>query len=163
LTLAFGLLGQVLLTVGLNPWPYLVGQQTRDEYLDQYTSQHLNQAIRYLNENLSATDKVLFVWEPRSYGTQVPHEADVLFDNFAQRLARYGSPEGIAAGLDREGFTHLLVNHFVYPWITSDFPMTAEEQASWTEFQSRYLTDENLVHTEQDYLTLYRLPTRGGP
>jgi hypothetical protein len=163
LTLAFGLLSQVLLTVGLNPWPYLAGQQTRDEYLDQYTSQRLNQAIRYLNENLSAADKVLFVWEPRSYGTQVPHEADVLFDNFAQRLARYGSPEGIAAGLGREGFTHLLVNHFVYPWITSDFPITAEEQAGWTEFRSRYLTDENLVHAEQDYLMLYRLPTGGGP
>jgi 4-amino-4-deoxy-L-arabinose transferase-like glycosyltransferase len=163
LTLAFGLLGQMLLTVGLNPWPYLTGQQTRDDYLDQYTSQRLNQAIRYINENLSGEDRVLFVWEPRSYGTQVPHDADVLLDNFAQRLARYGSPEGIAAGLGNEGFTHLLVNRFVYPWITSDFPITAEEQSAWEEFSDRYLTDENLVHAEQDYLMLYRLPPEGGP
>jgi hypothetical protein len=158
LTLAFGLLSQVLLTAGLNPWPYLVGIQSRNDYLDQYTAQRLNQAVTYLNENLSSADKVLFVWEPRSYGCRIPYKADVVFDNFGQRLARDGTPEGVLTGLQQEGFTHVLVNAYVYPWIVSDFPITPQEQAGWEAFRARYLTADTLVHTEGEYLELYRLP-----
>jgi hypothetical protein len=158
LTLAVALMGQALSTVGLNPWGYLTGHQSRDGYLDQYTAQRLHQAITYLNENLSPDEKVLFVWEPRSYGCHAPHEADVLLDNFAQRLAKYGSPKDVLTGLRREGFTHLLVNGFVYPWIAKDFPITPEEQAGWEAFQAQYLTEQTLIHAEEEYLSLYRLP-----
>lgn len=163
LTLAFGLLSQTLLTVGLNPWPYLFGYQSRDDYLARYTTQRLHQTFAYLNENLTAEDKVFFVWEPRSYGLTVPHEADVLLDNFVQRLHRYGSPPGVLTGLREEGFTHILVNQFVYPWIVTDFPITPEEQAAWEEFQAQYLTTDLLVHAEEEYLKLYRLSPTVGP
>jgi hypothetical protein len=163
LTLAFGLLGQMLLTVGLNPWPYLAGHQSREDYQDHYIPYHQHQTITYLNDNLDSAARVFFVWEPRSYGIQVPHEADLLFDNFAQRLAQYGSPEGVYAGLQAEGFTHLLVNHFVYPWIVTDFAITSQERAAWEEFQARYLTADTLVHAEEDTLRLYRLPSEEGP
>lgn len=163
LTLAFGLLSQVLLTVGLSPGSYLTGHQSRGDYLDHYTAQRFNQAVTYLNENLTSDDRVLFIWEPRSYGCQVPCEADVLFDNFAQRLARYDTMEGLLVGLRREGVTHLLVNEFVSPWIVSDFPLTPEEQAGWEEFQAQYLTADAVVHAEGGYLVLYRLPAQAGP
>jgi hypothetical protein len=117
LTLVLALFGQILLAVGLNPFPYLVGYQSRQDYLDQHVSQRLHQTITYLNQNLTAEDKVLFFWELRSYGLHVPHEADTLLDNFSQRLARYGSPEGVGIGLREEGFTHLLVNEHVLKWI----------------------------------------------
>jgi hypothetical protein len=153
----------MLLTVGLNPWPYLTGHQSRDAYLDIYVSQRYHQAITYLNNNLTAEDKVLFVWEPRGYGCLVPHEADPLWDNFSQALARYGTPAEMIAGLHHEGFTHVLVNEYLYSWIVSDFPITTEEKAAWEELQRHYFTDETLVHAEEDYLKLYRLRTLGGP
>lgn len=163
LTLVFVLLSQLLLTVGLNPWPYLLGQQSRDDYLDAYVSQHFHQTITYLNQNLTDLDRVLFIWEPRSYGCQVPHRADVLLDNFPQLMARYASPEDILAGLQDEGFTHILVNEYVYPWILRDFPITAEEQAGWEVFEAEYLGTDALVHAEGNYLSLYRLPMGGKP
>jgi hypothetical protein len=163
LTLLVGLVGQMLLTLGLNPWPYLLGQQSRDDYLDAYVSQHFHQTITYLNQNLTDLDRVLFIWEPRSYGCQVPHRADVLLDNFPQLMARYTSPEDILAGLQDEGFTHILVNEYVYPWILRDFPITAEEQAGWEVFEAEYLGTDALVHAEGNYLSLYRLPVGGGP
>jgi hypothetical protein len=93
----------------------------------------------------------------------VSYEPDVLFDNFAQRLAQYGSVEGVLAGLRREGFTHILVNQFVYPWIVADFPITPEEQIAWDSFQAKYLTADAIVHTEEPYLVLYRLPSEAEP
>jgi hypothetical protein len=92
LTLVIAFLSQVMLTISLDPWPYLAGLRSRTEHLEKFTSQRLAQTIDYLNETLAPGDKVLFVWEPRSYGLRVPYEADIVFDNFAQRLARYGSP-----------------------------------------------------------------------
>jgi 4-amino-4-deoxy-L-arabinose transferase-like glycosyltransferase len=163
LTLAFGLLSQILLTVGFNPWPYLVGHQSRGDYLERYTTQHLHQTVTYLNQNLTDDDKVLFIWEPRSYGLTVPHKADVLLDNFAQQLHQYGSPEGVLTGLRDEGYTHILVNQFVYPWIVTDFPITPEEQAAWEEFEAQYLTDDSVIHTEEEFFSLYRLPSTAGP
>ena len=129
LTLLFGLLSQMLLTVALNPWPYLVGHQSRDEYLERYISQNLHQTIAYANQNLTPNDNIFFIWELRSYGLDVAHEADTLLNNSPQRLAQYGSPEGVLAGLHREGFTHVLVNQYIYPWIVAEYPLTPEEKA----------------------------------
>ncbi|MEJ2211762.1 MAG: hypothetical protein P8129_22380 [Anaerolineae bacterium] len=162
LTLAFGWLNQALLTAGLNPVPYLTGYKSRSQFQEQYISQKWHEAITYLNEELGPGDRVLFVWEPRSYGTLVPHEPDPLFDNVSQLVYRYGSAEAIAAGLRREGFSHLLVNEYIYPWIVSDYPLTAEEQAVWEEFEDTYLTPEALVYTDGEYLALYRLPAGEG-
>jgi hypothetical protein len=69
----------------------------------------------------------------------------------------------VLEGLRQEGFTHVLVNEFIYRWIPTEFPITPEEQAAWEMFQARYLTDETLVHAEEEYLQLYRLPTWTGP
>jgi hypothetical protein len=157
LTLGFLLLNQMLLTISLHPWPYLVGQQSREQYLEDYVPLRLQQTIGYINENLGPDDKVLFVWELRSYGLEVAHRTDILLDNFAQSLARYGSPEGVAEGLLQEGFTHILVNQHIYPWIVKDYPLTPEEKAAWESFQAQYLTPTALVHAEDEYLELYRL------
>jgi hypothetical protein len=157
LTLGFGLLSQILLTASLNPWPYLVGHQSREHYLESYVPQRLQQTFKYLNENLDFDDKVLFVWELRSYGLGIPHQADILLNNFAQSLARYGSPESVADGLVEEGFTHILVNEYIYPWIISDYPLTSEEKAGWDSFQAQFLTRDTLVHAQGEYLQLYRL------
>jgi hypothetical protein len=163
LTLVIGLLGQVILTAGLDPWPYLAGLRSREQHMEKYTSQRVVQAIEYMNETLTPDDKVLFVWEPRTYGLHVPHEGDVLFDNYAQRQALYGSPEAVVEGLRSEGFTHLLVNEFIYPWMIEEYPLTPEEQAGWEELRDRVLTADALVHAEEEFLYLYRLPPEEGP
>ncbi|MBN1661613.1 MAG: hypothetical protein JXA93_24680 [Anaerolineae bacterium] len=162
LTLSITLASSVLLTTAIDPLRYLVGLQSRDSYLDQHVSQHFNQAVRYLNDNLDDRDRVLFLWEPRSYRVGVPAEPDVLLDNFSQRLALYGTAEALFTSIRREGFTYVLVNHHVYPWIVADFPITAAERAAWEEFRAQYLTDEMLVHAEEEYLGIYRLPPAEG-
>jgi hypothetical protein len=159
LTLAFVLLSQILQTTRLNPSSYLAGHLSRSDYLNQHTTQRFHQAATFINQNLTSADKVFFFWEPRSYGIHVAHRADPLFDNYAQLLARHGSPGEIVAGLQREGFTHLLVNLYIYPWMVADYPLSPEEQMQWQQFQARYLRDDLLVHAEPEFLYLYRLPT----
>jgi hypothetical protein len=163
LTLAFGLLSQTLVVVGLNPTPYLTGQESRESYQDRNITQRWHQARTYINENLTSDDKVLFIWEPRSYGYRVPHESDPLFDNFSQLVAQYGSTESVVESLRREGVTHLLVNQFIYPWIAADYPISPEEKAVWEDFRARYLTDSTIVYTDGEYLALHRLPLDGDP
>lgn len=158
LTLVMALFAQFLLAAKLSPWPYLVGFQSRQDYLDEHVSQRLHQAVTYLNQNLTNEDRVLFMWELRSYGVYVPHEADTLLDNFSQRLAQYGSPAGVARGLREEGFTHLLLNEYVFQWIPRDFPITPEELSAWRTFQEQFLTDDRVIYVEDGYLKLYRLP-----
>ena len=158
LTLVLTLFGQTQLAVSMNPLSYMLGHQSRQDYLDQHVSQRFHQVVAYLNQNLTEEDRVLFIWELRSYGLHVPHEADTLLDNFSQRLALYGSPEGVAQGLREEGFTHLLVNDYVYQWIPSDYPITPEEVSAWETFRKRFLSEDTLVHAEESFLKLYRLP-----
>jgi hypothetical protein len=160
LTLGLGLVGQVLLITGFSPWSYLSGLQSRAGYQDQFISQDWHKAITYINSNLEPKDSVLFVWEPRSYGTQVSHEPDVLFDNVSQLIHRYGSADAMLEGLQKEGVTHLLVNQFIYPWIVKDYPLTIEEKAIWEEFADRYLKDSTLVYSDGTYLALYQVPAR---
>jgi 4-amino-4-deoxy-L-arabinose transferase-like glycosyltransferase len=157
LTLAFAWFSQALTVTGFGPVPYLVGYQSRAQFQEQYTTQRWYEAITYLNENLGPGDRVLFVWEPRSYGTLVAHEPDVLFDNFSQLVRRYGSAQDVAEGLRQEGFTHLLVNEYIYPWIAADYPLAPEEKVTWEAFRARYLTEEATVYADGQYLVLYEL------
>lgn len=158
LTLTVHLLGQGLMFVERNPLPYLVGYQSRSDYLDRGTTHGWHKAMAYLAENRLADDRVLFFWEPRGYGCAAPCEADVLFDNFSQLLARYDTPEGILAGLQQEGVTLVLVNSEIYPYIVADYPLTDREAAAWEEWEARALTDENALYRGPSGLTLYRLP-----
>lgn len=163
LTLGFGWLNQALFVAGFNPVPYLTGYETAQQYQDDHVTLRLSQARTYVNEHLEAGDKVLFFWEPRSYGFRMPHEPDSLFDNFSQSLACYGTPAELPAGLQSEGFTHILVNRYIYPWIAEDYPLTGEEWTAWEQFDAQYLTDEALIHAEGEYLYLYRLSPETGP
>jgi hypothetical protein len=158
LTLTLSLLSQALRAIASSPWSYLAGFQSRNEYQNHFISQDWRAAITYVNDNLEPDDSVLFVWEPRSYSTHVPHEPDVLFDNVSQLIHRYGSPDAMLEGLQKEGVTHLMANEFIYPWIVSDYALTADERAVWEKFTDQYLTDDAVVYTDGEYLVLYQIP-----
>jgi hypothetical protein len=159
LTLTVTLLSHGLMFVGRNPLAYLVGYQSRADYLDRFTTHGWNEAMTYLAENRRPGDNVLFFWEPRGYGCAAPCEADVLFDNFSQLLARYHTVEGILTGLQQEGVTLVLVNEAIFPHIVADYPLAPQEATAWEEWQARVLTDENAVYRGASGLTLYRLPS----
>jgi len=76
---------------------------------------------------------------------------------------RYGTADQVAEGLRREGFSHLLVNEYIYPWIVADYPLNLEERTTWEEFQVRTLADSSVVYTDGQHLVLYRLPVEAGP
>jgi 4-amino-4-deoxy-L-arabinose transferase-like glycosyltransferase len=161
LTMVVTLLSQLLFVARFNPVPFLTGYESRQAFQDRMITQQWNQAISYINENLGADDRVMFVWEPRIYGLRVAYQADVVFDNVSQLVYRYGSPERVLLGLCEEGFTHMLVNRYTYHWIVTDYPLTAGERSVWEAFEADYLTDDSAVYTDGTYLTLYALPCNG--
>jgi hypothetical protein len=89
------------------PLPPLLGLESREDYLIRRLGAHY-QAMYYLNQHLPADSSVFFLWEPRSYHTQLPSQPDPTLDNLAQLRLTYGDAESALAALRSRGFTHLL-------------------------------------------------------
>jgi hypothetical protein len=145
----------------VGPARYLAAHRLTYEFDNYYrfTTHGWNEAMTYLAENRRPGDNVLFFWEPRGYDCAAPCEADVLFDNFSQLLARYHTVEGILTGLQQEGVTLVLVNEAIFPHIAADYPLAPQEATAWEEWQARVLTDENAVYRGASGLVLFRLPS----
>lgn len=112
IVLGLTLLGQTLDLISLDPFSYLTGFQTRNEYLaERLTPIGYYDAMRSLAP-LPATSKVLFLWEPRSYyaDTAAKVVPDALLDRFGDLVFRYGEPESILSYLRAQGYTHILLN-----------------------------------------------------
>jgi hypothetical protein len=63
----------------------------------------------YVNKDLPADSKILFLWEPRGYYCQPPALPDATLDNLAQLRAAHGSDAAALDALESGGFTHLLL------------------------------------------------------
>jgi hypothetical protein len=97
------------LTLQINPLPYLLGQESRDDYLARRLGAYYA-AMQEINERLPAEAKVVFLWEPRSYYCQVDCRPDSILDEFPHLVNQYGSAGGIAQAWQAEGVTHVLVH-----------------------------------------------------
>jgi hypothetical protein len=89
------------------PLPFLLGLETRDEYLERHLGDYYR-AISYLNEKLPSSARVLFLWEPRSYYCRTECLPDSILDRFLHLGYRYGDAEGIAEYLRAQGISHVL-------------------------------------------------------
>jgi hypothetical protein len=107
----------VLLLIGLNqlwewlpaqPWAYLSGAETRDDYLTRRLGAHYT-AMQALNEQLPPDAVVQFFWEPRSYYCDLDCRPDSILDAFDHLVYLYGDADSIAAALRAEGVTHVLI------------------------------------------------------
>lgn len=87
---------------------YFFGAVTRQEYLTGVLGAHYETAV-WVNANLPAGSRVLFLWEPRTYYFARDAEADAILDRFTHLNYLYGDADKMADQLRKEGFTHVLL------------------------------------------------------
>jgi hypothetical protein len=110
LVLAANLCYQSLATLRLRPLPVLVGQESRDAYLERNLGAHYA-AMEMVNARVPEEGRVLYLWEPRSYYCLRPAQPDAILERWAWLLQQHGAdPESIASALRDEGYTHVLLH-----------------------------------------------------
>jgi hypothetical protein len=112
LVLAANLCAQCLYTLNRRPLPVLVGAESRDDYLARNLGAHYA-AMQLVNESVSPSERVLFLWEPRSYYSRVPTEPDAILDRWPWLVSRHdGAPPAVAAAvageLREQGYSFVL-------------------------------------------------------
>ena len=110
-TLALNLVGQTLDVLRIDPLGYLIGHESRAEYLRRNLGDHYL-AMETLEEIVPEEGRVLFLWEPRSYYSPRDTQPDAILDNWSHLAYLYGEEDTIAAHLRGEGFSHVLL----YRW-----------------------------------------------
>jgi hypothetical protein len=157
LVLAANLCHQVLYTLRQRPLPALVGLESRDDYLARTLGAHYA-AMEALNARLSAQERVLFLWEPRSYYSRVPTEPDAILDRWPWLLSRHGADLGaIDAELRAEGYTHVLYHRAGADLVRRAGldPLREADWAALDRYLERYLDEETQMG---EAYVLYALP-----
>jgi hypothetical protein len=109
LVLVLTLVDVGLLTRKINPVPYLVGLETREEHLLRRLGAHYA-AMQQINDVLPSTANIVFLWEPRSYYCQRDCRPDSILDEFPHLTYQHGSAEAIMQTWRKAGVSHVLVN-----------------------------------------------------
>jgi 4-amino-4-deoxy-L-arabinose transferase-like glycosyltransferase len=109
LTLALTLIDTGLMTLKINPLPYLVGAETRDEYLTRRLGAYYA-AMQQINERLPSDAVIVFLWEPRSYYCQRDCRPDSILDQLAHDQYVYGNASRIFDAWKKAGITHVLLH-----------------------------------------------------
>jgi 4-amino-4-deoxy-L-arabinose transferase-like glycosyltransferase len=140
---------------GDNPLQYLLGLETRDEYLERHLGDYYR-AVSYINDELPTSSKTLFLWEPRSYyceGTCLP---DSILDKFKHLVYRHRDAAGIAQHLQSEGVTHVLFHKGGFEAIlAAQFdPILDEDVETLRILQEEYW--EPVAHVSESYV-VYRV------
>jgi 4-amino-4-deoxy-L-arabinose transferase-like glycosyltransferase len=117
----------VLLTLRINPVPYLVGLETRDEHLARRLGAHYA-AMERINETLPAGSKVVFLWEPRSYYCRHNCQPDSILDEFAHLVYQQGSADNIARVWRENGVSHVLIHRTGLEFILAEQPAVVDEE-----------------------------------
>ncbi|NIN68033.1 MAG: hypothetical protein GTO63_25675, partial [Anaerolineae bacterium] len=90
-----------------SPLPYIVGLETREQYLQRHLGDYYL-AISYINRDLPPSARVLFLWEPRSYYCEKDCWPDAILDRFAHLTYQHGDAQGIAEYLRAQSVSHVL-------------------------------------------------------
>lgn len=154
LGLSVNLLSQGLSSLALDPLRFIVGSESREEFLDRQLADGHYQAMQYIDSNLPPTAKILFLWEPRSYYCERQCLPDVVFDHFSQLAMEHGSADGIAQAIRRNQITHLLVNERWLSMGTHDELFTTSQRQLLEEFEEIYLQP---VYERGGLYTLYEV------
>ena len=107
----------------LDPFSYIDGSLSRDNYLDKYRFEY--PTIRYINENLPEDARILFIYlGNRGYYC----DREYIFDmnnsrsTLLQLTRRSNDPETIFLRLKGMGITHLLIRYDIFDkWVKAKF------------------------------------------
>jgi hypothetical protein len=92
--LALNAVSSALHFISDSPLPYLTGFESKESYLTRHLGLYYTTVV-HINENLSPSAKILFLWEPRSYYCQRDCWPDALLDKFKHLTYKYHDAEGI--------------------------------------------------------------------
>ncbi|HFE67310.1 MAG TPA: phospholipid carrier-dependent glycosyltransferase, partial [Chloroflexi bacterium] len=107
--IVLGLVSQLAAWWAANPLPYIAGSQPRAAWLERHMG-NLYRASEEINAALPADAVVQFLWEPRTYYCLKDCRGDHILDKYAHMEFLYGDAASIAAALQEEGVTHLLIH-----------------------------------------------------
>jgi hypothetical protein len=142
IVLALNVVYQGLDVLRVDPMPFLVGQETRSEFLRRNLGAHY-QAMEIINTELPQDVKVLFLWEPRGYYCQRTVTPDPILERWALLRYRFGTVEAIASTLRQEGYTHVLLYRAGMNKVVQNqwTPTGPADVAAWAAFEAGDLTE----------------------
>jgi len=152
--LTLNVLSLGLSVLGHDPWPFIVGAESREQFLKRQLPDGHYDALEYVNTNLPSSAQVLFFWEPRSYYCQRHCLPDVVFDHFSQLANEHSDADAIAQALVGRNVTHVLVNQRWLAMGTHEDLFTGEDRMLLRELESQYLQP---VYVDEELYTLYEL------
>ncbi|RME74893.1 MAG: hypothetical protein D6784_09060, partial [Chloroflexi bacterium] len=123
--LALTLVDMALLTLKIDPLPYLAGLETRDAYLTRRLGAHYA-AMTQINQTLPPEAVVQFLWEPRTYYCRRDCRPDSILDVFPHLVYRYRTAGAIARAWQAQGVTHVLVHEAGLRFILNESPETVD-------------------------------------
>ncbi|OQY23670.1 MAG: hypothetical protein B6I34_04445, partial [Anaerolineaceae bacterium 4572_32.1] len=139
LTLALTLIDAGLLAFKIDPLPYLLGGETREEYLTRRLGAHYA-AMQRIEDELPAEATIIFLWEPRSYYCPRDCRPDSILDAFPHAAHRHGSAQAIARAWRQDGVTHLLLHRAGLKFVLNESPATVNT-AVLDELEADYLRE----------------------
>lgn len=123
----------------VDPFTYIGGSVSRDEYISKYCPEYL--AMRYVSENLPSNARCLFVFLgkrgyycDRYYIPDTPYQVDRLY-----RLIRNSrKPHDVWAGLNSMGISHLIIHIGLFEgWVNAQF--NRKKQRLLKDFFGKYV------------------------
>jgi hypothetical protein len=151
LTLTLTLVDIGLLTLKIDPLPYLAGLENRPAFLSRRLGAHYA-AMEALN-SLPAEARVVFLWEPRSYYCRRDCAPDSILDELAHLVDQHGTAAAIAQSWQAAGVSHILLHRAGFDFMRSTAPELAN-QATLEQLIAHHLT---LVSDVGGIYQLYRL------
>jgi len=125
----------------VDPFGYLSGAVSRDEYIDKYRPEY--PVIRYINENLNPHDRILLLFMGnRGYYCDREYVFDMISNRSLLRelVKRSRKPEQVLQGLRGNGITHMLIRYDIFDrWVKDEDNFTIREQQLLGRFFKRYV------------------------
>lgn len=140
LVLVFNVVYQALDVISLRPLPYLVGRESRDEFLTRRLGAHYA-AMKAVAE-LPDDARVQFLWEPRAYYSGRIVQPDPILETWRYLCDLHGHDvAAIAADLRERGVTHILLYQAGMDNVAQEAPdhLPAEDRMAWSAFRREYL------------------------
>jgi 4-amino-4-deoxy-L-arabinose transferase-like glycosyltransferase len=125
----------------VDPFSYLSGTLTEDEYIDKYRLEY--PVIRYINKELGSHDRILFLFMGnRGYYCDREYVFDTVSNRslLRQLVKRSRKPEEILRGLRGNGITHMLIRYDIFDrWVKDEDQFTIREQELLERFFEKYV------------------------
>jgi len=125
----------------INPFSYIGGAVSRDEYIERYRPEY--PVLRYINENVAPCDRTLFLFMgDRGYYCNREYVFDVVANRslLHQLVKMSRKPEQILQGLRSKGITHMLIRYDIFDrWVKDEDNFSIRDQELLARFFERHV------------------------